>query len=58
MTTVNEFIKQMKSLFSDIEYRATSKDGRVFKSQGWDKANDRIQIRLRDKKNKSNLKLS
>jgi archaellum biogenesis ATPase FlaH len=57
MTTVNEFIKQMKSLFSDIEYRATSKDGRVFKSQGWDKANNRIQIRLRDKKNKSNLKL-
>ena len=39
MTTVNQFIKQMKNLFSDIEYRATSKDGIVFKSQGWDKVN-------------------
>lgn len=52
MTTVNEFIKQMKSLFSDIEYRATSKDGRVFKSQGWDKANSRIQMRIKKKVDK------
>lgn len=57
MTTVNKFIKEMKTLFSDVEYRATSKDGRVFKSSGWDKANERIQMRVRDKKNKSNFKI-
>ena len=50
MTTVNQFIKQMKNLFSDIEYRATSKDGIVFKSKGWDKANERIEKRWRKKK--------
>ena len=53
MTTVNQFIKQMKNLFSDIEYRATSRDGIVFKSKGWDKANEKIGKRWRDKKNKS-----
>jgi len=49
MTTVNKFIKEMKTLFSDIEYRATSKDGQIFKSSGWDKANERIQMRSRKK---------
>jgi len=49
MTTVNKFIQEMKNLFSDIEYRATSKDGKVFKSSGWDKANERIQLRARKK---------
>lgn len=53
MSTVNEFVKQMRNLFSDIEYRATSKDGVVFKSKGWDKANEKIEKRWRDKKNKS-----
>ena len=34
--TINEFIKQCKKLFgSDIEYKATSKDGQVFKTKGW-----------------------
>ncbi len=57
MTTVNKFIKEMKTLFSDVEYRATSKDGRVFKSSGWDKAKERIQMRVRDKKNTSNFQI-
>ncbi len=34
--SINEFIKQCKKLFgSDIEYKATSKDGQVFKTKGW-----------------------
>jgi len=34
--TINEFIKQCKKLFGDdIQYKATSKDGQVFKTKGW-----------------------
>jgi hypothetical protein len=34
--TITEFIKQCKKLFgNDIEYKATSKDGQVFKTKGW-----------------------
>jgi hypothetical protein len=34
--SINKFIKQCKKLFgSDIEYKATSKDGQVFKTKGW-----------------------
>jgi hypothetical protein len=29
----------MKKAFGDFEFRATSKDGKVFKSQGFDKVN-------------------
>jgi hypothetical protein len=43
--TINEFIKQCKKLFgSDIEYKATSKDGQVFKTKGW--KDDKIQFQL------------
>lgn len=34
--TVNEFIKKMKEAFPNMEYKATDKNGRVFKSVGWD----------------------
>ena len=34
--TINDFIKECKKLFgNDIEYKATSKDGQVFKTKGW-----------------------
>lgn len=33
--TINEFLKQMKQSFPNMEYKATSKDGLVFKSKGW-----------------------
>lgn len=36
--TINEFIKLIKKEFGDVEYRATSKEGVVFKSKGWDDA--------------------
>jgi hypothetical protein len=43
--TINEFIKQCKKLFgSDIEYKAISKDGQVFKTKGW--RDDKIQFQL------------
>ncbi len=37
--SVNEFLKRMKKSFKNFEYKATSKDGKVFKSQGFDKQN-------------------
>ena len=39
--TVNEFLKEIKGLFGDIEYRATSATGQVFKSRRYD---ERVQI--------------
>jgi hypothetical protein len=43
--TINEFIKQCKKVFGDnIEYKATSKDGQVFKTKGW--RDDKIQFQL------------
>ena len=41
--TINDFIKECKKLFGDdIEYRAMSKDGQVFKTKGW--KDDKIQF--------------
>mgnify|MGYP003123363723 CR=1 FL=1 len=37
--TVNEFLKEMKKHFGSFEYKATSKEGQVFKSKGYDKKN-------------------
>tara|TARA_R110002050_G_scaffold277180_2_gene422690 strand:+ start:687 stop:818 length:132 start_codon:yes stop_codon:yes gene_type:complete len=37
--TINEVLKEFKRTFVNFEYKATSKDGRVFKSSGFDKAN-------------------
>ena len=47
--TVNDFIKQCKKLFGlDVEYKATSKDGQVFKTKGW--RDDKIQFQLNKNK--------
>lgn len=35
--TINNFIKGIKELFGEVEYKATSNDGRVFKTKGYDK---------------------
>ena len=41
--TINDFIKECKKLFgNDIEYKALSKDGQVFKTKGW--KDDKIQF--------------
>lgn len=42
--TINDFIKECKKLFgNDIEYKATSKDGQVFKTKGW--RDDKVDIK-------------
>ena len=33
--TINEFLKDIQKHFGHVEYKATSKDGQVFKSKGW-----------------------
>jgi hypothetical protein len=34
--TINDFIKECKKVFgNDIQYKATSKDGQIFKTKGW-----------------------
>ena len=41
--TINDFIKECKKLFGDdIQYKAMSKDGQVFKTKGW--KDDKIQF--------------
>ena len=43
--TINEFIKECKKVFGDdIQYKATSKDGQVFKTKGW--RDDKVQFQL------------
>jgi hypothetical protein len=43
--TINEFIKQCKKVFGDdIQYKATSKDGQIFKTKGW--RDDKVQFQL------------
>tara|TARA_R110002167_G_scaffold101414_5_gene264111 strand:+ start:1245 stop:1379 length:135 start_codon:yes stop_codon:yes gene_type:complete len=39
MLTANEFIKKFKRTFKNAEFRATSKEGKVYKSKGFDKLN-------------------
>ena len=44
--TINDFIKECKKLFgNDIEYKAVSKDGQVFKTKGW--RDDKVDINER-----------
>ena len=44
--TINDFIKECKKVFgNDIEYKATSKDGQVFKTKGW--RDDKVGINER-----------
>lgn len=41
--TINDFIKECKKVFGDdIQYKAVSKDGQVFKTKGW--RDDKIQF--------------
>ena len=50
--TINDFIKECKKLFgNDIEYKATSKDGQVFKTKGW--RDDKVGINQRQFTNAS-----
>ena len=37
--SVNEFIKDLTKLFGKVSYKATNKDGLVFKTKDWDEVN-------------------
>lgn len=50
--TVNDFIKQIRELFGDIEYKATSNSGQVFKSRGYDEKNTQINAKKQNRYNK------
>jgi hypothetical protein len=46
--TINEMIKKLKETFGDdIQYRAVSKDGKVFKTQGFDTSKKSIDSRYK-----------
>jgi hypothetical protein len=50
MTTMNDFVKSIKEVFGkEIAYRVKAKDGRIFKSNNWDSAVKRLNIKRRDK---------
>jgi hypothetical protein len=43
--TINDFLKAIQKEFGHVEYKATSKDGQVFKSKGW--RDDKVGINQR-----------
>ena len=46
--TINELIKQLKETFgNDIQYRAVSKDGKVFKTQGFNDTKNSVDNRFK-----------
>jgi len=46
--TINEMIKQLKKHFgNDIQYKATSKDGTVFKTKGWEDYHKKVDSRFK-----------
>ena len=34
---INDFVKNMRKLFGDVEFKATSNDGETYKTRGFDK---------------------
>jgi len=48
--SVNDFIQGIKDTFGAVDFKATSKEGKVFKSVGFDKANAIIEARINTKK--------
>jgi hypothetical protein len=49
--TINEFLKAIQKEFGHVEYKATSKDGQIFKSKGW--RDDKVGINKRQFTNAS-----
>ena len=45
---INELIKKLKETFGDdIQYKATSKDGQVFKTKGWIDHNKNVDMQYK-----------
>jgi hypothetical protein len=41
---IKDFIKEVKKTFGeDVEFKATSKEGKIFRSKGYDKVEDNIR---------------
>lgn len=35
MKSINQFVSEVKNAFGDVQYKAVSNDGQVFKSKNW-----------------------
>ena len=41
---IKDFIKEVKKTFGDdVEFKATSKEGKIFRSKGYDKAENNVR---------------
>ena len=41
---IKDFIKEVKKTFGDdVEFKATSKEGKIYRSKGYDKVEDNIR---------------
>ena len=58
MLTANEFIKAFKQSFKDVEYKATSKDGKVYKSKNWDKENKSLTNKINSVDDRAEKKIN
>ena len=48
---IKDFIKSVKKTFGeDVEFQATSKEGKIFRSKGYDKAEDNIRRNVGERK--------
>ena len=48
---IKDFIKEVKKTFGEgVEFKATSKEGKIFRSKGYDKAEDNIRRNVGERK--------
>ena len=48
---IKDFIKEVKKAFGeDVEFKATSKEGKIFRSKGYDKIQDNIRRNTGERK--------
>ncbi len=48
---IKDFIKEVKKAFGDdVEFKATSKEGKIFRSKGYDKIQDNIRRNVGERK--------
>jgi len=48
--TVKDFIKEIKKTFGDVEFQATSKEGKIYRSKGYDKLQSDIRRGVGERK--------
>ena len=48
---IKDFIKEVKKTFGEgVEFKATSKEGKIYRSKGYDKAEDNIRRNVGERK--------